>query len=481
MTGRLSDGTSLGAIAAMTQRETVGETTVEPRTAYGVARATRDFRGGQSAIGAIATVVDRDLADGTGTYLRRSALIGGIDARHRFGGTGGGGGAYNVAGSIAVSDVQGTMSAIARTQRSGVHLYQRPDSHLPYDTTRTTLGGMFMDGRLEKVNGLVRAGASYQRITPGFESNDIGFLSQADQQTVNLFGGLVATKPKAFWRQANAYLTLFSQFNASGMPTARDPELDVFAELKNSSTWSANLWVDNFGPVYCDRCARGGPALRLSPFSNLLVNWSADPRQKLLPSVAAIYTIGDGGQSRLWRVRPYMRLRAASNVSFELGTRYQRNIDNTQWYANVGNVGAPDAHYLFAHLDQQLLSFTSRLNYTATPTLSLEMYAEPFVTTGQFTNVREQATPRAAEYSSRFKPYSLGEPAGGFNEKQFHSNMVVRWEYRPGSSIFLVWSQGRDQDDRNLGSFLPVRDYRDLFAARPDNTLLLKASYWFSL
>jgi len=74
----------------------------------------------------------------------------------------------------------------------------------------------------------------------------------------------------------------------------------------------------------------------------------------------------------------------------------------------------------------------------------------------------------------------LGEDAGGFNEKQFHSNMVVRWEYRPGSALFLVWSQGRDQDDRNLGTFAPVRDYRDLFAARPDNTLLLKASYWFS-
>jgi hypothetical protein len=95
--------------------------------------------------------------------------------------------------------------------------------------------------------------------------------------------------------------------------------------------------------------------------------------------------------------------------------------------------------------------------------------------------VRELSSPRAARYEDRFKPYALGEDAGGFNEKQFHSNMVIRWEYRPGSSIFLVWSQGRDQSDRNLGTFAPGRDYRDLFAARPDNTLLLKASYWFSL
>jgi hypothetical protein len=199
-----------------------------------------------------------------------------------------------------------------------------------------------------------------------------------------------------------------------------------------------------------------------------------------MPSMAAIYTVGDGGRSRLWRVRPYLTLRAASNASFEIGTRYQKNIDNTQWYANVGKLGSPDAHYLFAHLDQDLLSFTSRLNYTATPTLSLQLYAEPFVTTGEFSNVRELNAPRSADYENRFKPYALGEDPGGFNSKQFHSNMVVRWEYRPGSALFFVWSQGREQDDRNPGSFLPVRDYRDLFGSHPDNTLAIKASYWLS-
>jgi len=476
LTGRLSSGTSLGAIAAMTQRESVDGTIVEPRTSYGVARIARDFRNGESGIGAMVTAVDRDLPGITANYLRRSAIVGGIDARHRFDQ-----GAYSLRASIATSDVTGSAAAIARTQRNGVHLYQRPDSHLPYDTTRTNLTGTGISAAFEKVSGLVRGGVQLQRVTPGFESNDIGFLSQADQQTATLFAGLDSRKPKNFWRRASGYLYLFNTFNAAGMPTGRSPELDLFAEMKNSSTWSVSTWVDNAGPVYCDRCARGGAALRVSPFANILVNWAADPRQKLLPTMAAIYTIGDGGRSRLWRVRPYLTLRAASNASFEIGTRYQRNVDNTQWYSNVGTVGSPAAHYLFAHLDQDLLSFTSRLNYTASPTLSFQFYAEPFVTTGKFSNVRELSAPRSADYDNRFKPYALTGDAGGFNEKQFHSNMVVRWEYRPGSAIFLVWSQGRDQDDRNLGTFAPVRDYRYLFAARPDNTLLLKASYWFSL
>jgi hypothetical protein len=213
----------------------------------------------------------------------------------------------------------------------------------------------------------------------------------------------------------------------------------------------------------------------------VLVNLASDPRQTLQKQFAAIYTTADGGRSQLWRVRPYVILRAASNISVELGGRYQKNEDNTQWYGNIGAVGSPDAHYLFSHLDQHLLSFQSRFSFTATPNLSLQFYGEPFVTTGRYSNIRELDAPRSSDYGNRFKPYNLEEDAGGFNEKQFNSNMVLRWEYRPGSTLFVVWSQGRTQDDRHLGDFVPGRDYKDLFSSRPDNTFLVKASYWFSL
>jgi hypothetical protein len=246
---------------------------------------------------------------------------------------------------------------------------------------------------------------------------------------------------------------------------------------------SISVWSDNVGAVYCDRCARGGPALRMSPDANVLVNVSRDARKRVVPSLAAIYTVADGGLSTLWRVRPYVTVRARSGLSAELGTRYQRNRDNTQWYGNRGTSAgpaAPDtAHYLFAHLDQHLLSFTGRLNYTATPTLSLQLYAEPFVTTGRYSRLREIAAPRAARYADRFRAVAVPGALDDFNEKQFRSNAVLRWEYRPGSALFLVWAQGRDQDDRDPGSFEAGRDYRNLFGARPDNTLLVKASYWF--
>ena len=173
-------------------------------------------------------------------------------------------------------------------------------------------------------------------------------------------------------------------------------------------------------------------------------------------------------------------MRARSNLSWEIGTRYQRNRNDTQWFANFGTIGSDTTHYVFAHLDQELHSFTSRLNYTATTALSLQLYVEPFLTTGRYFKVRELAAPRAASYDARYRPYPIPTDDVAFNIKELHASAVARWEYRPGSTIFLVWTQGRDQDDRNPGSFVPVRDFRDLFAARPDNTFVVKASYWIN-
>ena len=475
VTGRLSSGTSLGLMTAVTQKETVGETVVEPLTGYGVARLSRDFRKGESGIGLMFTQVSRQLDETTDDFLRRSATVGGIDARHRFAK-----GKYSASTSLAFSNVTGTREAIARTQRSGVHLFHRPDADLDYDPERTSLNGTAFAARFDKVNGIVRGGTSYQRWSPGFEANDLGFLSQADQQSVFSYLTVRTAQPKSFYRSASAQVSLYNQFNIDGMTTVQTPEIFGAVTFRNSSSFSADLWRDNTGGVYCDRCARGGPALRLSPSTSLLINWSGDPRVRLQKLFAAIYTTADGGRSQLWRVRPYLTLRAASNISVELGGRYQRNKNNTQWYDNTGSVGDANTHYLFAHLDQHLLSFQSRFSITATPTLSLQFYGEPFVTTGKYSNVRELDSPRSADYDKRFKPYALTGDPGGFNAKEFNSNMVVRWEYRPGSSLFFVWSQGRNQDDRNLGNFAPGRDYKDLFSARPDNTLLVKASYWIS-
>ena len=475
LTGRLATGTSLGSLFAVTGRELVGPTMIEPQTAYGVLRASQDFRKGETGIGGILTLVKREDDDVAGAFLRSDALTGGIDARHRFDN-----GRYRLKGAFSTSVVKGTATAIARTQRNAVHYYHRPDSGLPYDPSRTSLSGSNLQLSADKVEGTLTYGASYERITPGFETNDIGFLSQADMQVAIGHATLQSREPRAFWRNAWIEAWQYNQFTASGMPTLNYSELDMYAEFRNRMTFSASLWSDNLTPAYCDRCARGGPAVRSSPDYNLLVNLGADPRRKVVPTIAAIYTVGDYGNSTLWRVRPYVTVLARSNLSWELGTRYQRNRNDTQWYDNRGVIGSDTTHYLFAHLDQELLSFTSRLNYTATTTLSLQSYAEPFLTTGRYFRLRELDQPRATGYDDRYKPFATPTDDASFNIKELHASAVLRWEYRPGSTVFLVWTQGRDQEDRDLGSFRPTRDFTNLFGARPDNTFLIKASYWIS-
>jgi hypothetical protein len=475
LTGRLSKGTSLGTLFAVTGNQSVGPTLIEPRTFYGVLRAAQDFRKGESGIGTMFTLVNRDLDDAAALRLRRQAFTGGVDVRHRFAD-----GRYSLAASLATSVVSGTAAAIDRTQRNAVHYYNRPDAELPYDPTRTSLSGTDLRLKADKVAGTFTYGALYERLSPGFETNDLGFLSQADQQIAQIYAVVQSSKPRAFWRNADASFYQYNQFTANGLPVTNYTELDLFAEFNNRMTFSANMWADNIMTAYCDRCARGGLAVRSSPDANVLINLGGDPRRTIVPTLAAIYTVADYGKSTLWRVRPYVTVRARSSLSWELGTRYQRNRNDTQWFANLGAIGSDTTHYLFAHLDQELLSFTTRLNYTATTALSLQLYAEPFLTTGRYFNLRELAAPRSASYDARYRPFPLSTESASFNIKELHASAVARWEYRPGSTVFLVWTQGRGQDDRNPGSFVPTRDFRDLFAARPDNTFLIKASYWLN-
>ena len=475
LTGRLASGTSLGTVFAVTGRQAVGSAMIEPQTEYAVVRASQDFRNGETGVGSMLTVVNRQLDDVAALRLRREAITGGIDVRHRFAD-----GRYRLAASVAGSVVRGSAAAIDRTQRNAVHLYNRPDAGLFYDSSRRSLSGTTLLLKGNKVAGTFTYGGSYEMLSPGFETNDIGFLAQADQQTAQAYVSIQSSQPRAFWRNASVQVYQANQFTANGLPTTNYSEVDVYTEFQNRVTLSVSTWADNGFTAYCDRCARGGPAVRATPDVNMLINLGADPRPKVVPTLAAIYTVGDFGRTTLWRVRPYVTVRSRSNLSWEVGTRYQRNRNDTQWFANLGAIGSDTTHYLFAHLDQELLSFTSRLNYTATTALSVQLYAEPFLTTGRFFRLRELVSPRADRYEDRYRAFAMPTDGASFNVKQLHTSAVVRWEYRPGSTLFIVWTQGRDQEDRNPGSFAPTRDFRDLFAARPDNTVLVKASYWIN-
>jgi hypothetical protein len=162
-----------------------------------------------------------------------------------------------------------------------------------------------------------------------------------------------------------------------------------------------------------------------------------------------------------------------------VGLNYSSDINDSQWRANFGVSGVDTTHYTVARLDQKTLSMTARLDYTASPTLSFQLYGAPFVSNGDYSNWQELDNPRAKSYDDRFKPFLAQGDPGGFNFKEFRSNAVMRWEYRPGSTLFLVWQQGRSMDG-SPEAFSFGRDLSNVFDTHPNNTFLVKVSYWFN-
>jgi hypothetical protein len=194
------------------------------------------------------------------------------------------------------------------------------------------------------------------------------------------------------------------------------------------------------------------------------------------------YWRGEGGRGESLNLSPELDFKAATNLTGIIAANYTHNRDDYQWFGNFTD-SARATHYTFAHLEQRTLSLTGRLDYTLSTTLTLQVYAQPFVSKGAYTNVRELAAPRAADYNARFRPYgdtAVTNNPGGFNFKQFRSNVVMRWEYRPGSTLYVVWAQGRQGFRSAMGERSFTGDFRDLFDRHPDNTFLVKASYWLS-
>jgi hypothetical protein len=192
-------------------------------------------------------------------------------------------------------------------------------------------------------------------------------------------------------------------------------------------------------------------------------------------------SFGDEGKSRNSSLSPYINFRLSPRLQVNVGSGFSRNRNNTQWFGNFTDASNV-THYTFAHLNQRTVSMNTRVNFTMTPELTFEFYGEPFVATGTYSDIREvSATPDAARYDDRFQAYTPPTSVQtSFKVRQLRTNAVVRWEYRPGSTLFVVWAHGRqDASDTNPRQSW-TRDYRDLFGLHPDNTFLVKVAYWLN-
>ena len=235
--------------------------------------------------------------------------------------------------------------------------------------------------------------------------------------------------------------------------------------------WSAGFGINADGQGFDDRATRGGPGAYRSAGRSLWTYANSDSRKRLLFYVNTFNaTRNEGGGSR--DVSPGVNLRPATFVRISAGLRMTVNEDPQQW------IGNDDGHYVFGRIEQQTVGLTARFNYTVTPTLTVQMYAEPFVSAGSYSEFQELVDGRAKQFGARFTPYAYGG-SPDFNYRSFRTINVLRWEYRPGSTLFVVWQQGRE-DVVESGRFDFGRDFRGAFDAPGRNVFLVKWAYWLN-
>lgn len=498
LSGKTAGGWSIGAMHAVTQKESARvapgsgaqyDEAIEPLSNYGVLRVQKDFREGRSAVGFIGTTALRDGQVADALNLRSDAFAGGLDFRHRFGGD-----KYSLSGYLLASRVAGTADAIAATQLSPLRYYQRPDAgHVEYDPTRTSLTGASAFLSFGKIAGEHwRFSTGLHTRTPGFEVNDIGFQRDADSFTNWAWVGYQQTTPQGPFRNWNLNTNAWIAHNYDGDRGGFGGNVNGSVMLKNF--WHAYGGVNVGGEGYSGQMLRGGPLFRREGSTNFWTGFGSDSRKAVQGNLNLNGSVRPESDSWNINASPNVRIRPSGRATFNVGSFINRNVNDRQW---VTRVDLDDPHYVFGRIDQTTVGLTARVDYAFTPTLSLQVYAQPFVSAGTYSNFKRVADPVAAKYEDRFALVDtdiidgtvhadlngdgLDEAfrAPDFNFKQFRSNMVLRWEYRPGSTLFLVWSQGRDHY-RSTGQFDFQDDMDQLFSVAPQNVFMIKASYWFS-
>lgn len=478
--GRFPNGLTFGVLDATTQRASnPGDTTYEPTTNYAVARVKQDLRNGNTYIGGIFTAVNRNNDQWSSPYLASDAYAAAIDFHHRVLDN-----RYEFSGSLDQSRVEGSRADILALQTDAVHYYQRPDAGLPLDSNRTSLDGDAEELKFGKISGEhLMFETSYLRRSAGFEVNDLGFLRRADQQSWNTWVGYFDRRQRRFTNRIQWNNNWWQYWTTDGLALEAAYNTNAHVNLRNNTGLNAGGTIGQLGATYDDRAARGGPAVRQDPYLAPWVSINGDDKRAIVPSFSANWFQGSGGRSRSWNAGPEIDYKVLGRFSSAFALNYARNVADNQWYNNYTD-SLKATHYTFAHLDQTTTSATIRLNYTFSPNVSIQAYTQPFISKGTYTNVRQlSSTPRADAYDVRYAAYgdtAVTNNPGGFNFKEFQSNVVFRWEYRPGSTLFLVWSEGRQGNATVQGTNDFTGDVRDLMRLHPANTFLVKVSYWLN-
>jgi len=507
LTGRTSRGWTMSVTDALTAQESaraaIGvervQIPVEPFTNYFAGRAFKEL-GRRAGLGFIGTATTRRLSTAVlDAALAGDAFVGGVDA-HWFLDRGR---EWVVHGSAAGSRVSGSEAAIAAVQRASARYYQRPDApHVHFNPTRTSLAGWMGDLSLNRNNGNVLVNARLWGNSPGFEVNDLGFVTQTDRAGGH---GLVTFRkltPGRVFRARQVAVGKWWTWNF-GRECQGDGE-QVAANLQFMNYTQLNVTGSNSRDTLDDKLTRGGPTVIRPGIRQLQVQLVSDTRRVVGGRLSTTWSERNfGSWSRTFAAA--VDYRPSPVVSFSIGpsvldartvAQYLRTVVDPLATATFGR------RYVFGDLRQTEVSIESRVNVVLSPTISLQAYVQPLVSVGTYASLRQLAARKTYDFprygtdigtvtrgplgnaytvdpdgAGPASPFVLADP--DFNLKSLRLNTILRWEWRPGSTLYFVWTESR-RDDAHPGDFAFGRDVGDLLSANPDDVLMVKATWWLA-
>jgi hypothetical protein len=528
LTGQLGGSWNVGFLNAVTGREfaqidqagTRLAQEVEPLSYYGALRIQKDIDQGRSGFGMMAAGVVRDLTSGNSGnetlagILNKDALSFAVDGWTMLDKKK----QWVVGGWAGATRVDGTAEDILRLQESPMHYYQRPDAtHVEVDPTRTSLSGWAMRLNLAKQSGNLLVLANVGAISPGFDPNDVGFqYGMSDIINLQFLPGYQWTKPGKLFRSALIVGGWFRNYDFGGHKTWDGGLTEAQVQLRNF--WMVDTMFAYNPDTLSKTQTRGGP-LALTPSGwQVNLNVQTDSRKPVVFSFeGTTYQRPRAGTE--WNLELSAKWKPASNVSVSLGPMFGSDLNDIQWVTRVDDAlmtSTYGARYVFGRLDQKVVGSEIRLDWTFTPKLTLQAYLQPYVAVGHYGVFKELAAARTFDYNvygdgswsggsaggaangstiaydeangaytvdpdgpgGAAAPFTFGNP--DFNYKSLRGTIVLRWEYRPGSLLYFVWTQNR-ADYANPGSMRLGRDLGDLFSAPGDNIFLLKVSYRWNI
>lgn len=499
VTGKVGKGWTIGVLDALTDREVAwfrddaiaGKQVVEPMTNYLVGRATKEYgKDASSRIGFMVTSTNRRLTEELAPKLRESAYFAGVDGYTLFGRDK----RWLVEWQYGQSLVEGSEEAIAATQKSGARYYQRPDAdHIEFDPTRTSLSGWNGRLMLNKQSGRWRPNIQVQAYSPGFEVNDLGFQTRTDGIATHAVMHYLNTDKTSRTRQISAWAGKYQNWNFDRDITANGAMGNMYVEWLNY--FHNYFWTGMNAPAFDDRRTRGGPALRRPAARWIGGGGGSDTRKTFSFDVEGEYWWNEEESDSSF-VLLTLAYRPTPALKLQLRPQWSQQHERTQYVATAVDPAYTATYgnrYIFATLDQKTLDIGVRADWTVSPRLSFQLFVQPFIASGGYSEFKQLARPRGDDYlpyetvhlKADTNEYVVAAHGVTFDNPNFNlrsvrGSAVVRWEFRPGSAMYVVWNENRS-DVVSAGDFRPRRDFSALPDAPSQDVFLVKFSYWLPM